>query len=56
MTLFNWITIFKEKPGVISPESCWVILGGGYMYIDDTLLGVLWLALTEWKHDRHLAM
>jgi hypothetical protein len=46
--------IFKEKPGVISVKHCWVAIGGGYMYIEDTLLGLIWLLITEWKHDRHL--
>lgn len=56
MTFFNWITIFREKPGVISPGTCWVIFHDVYMYIGDSLPHVIWIMLTEWKDDRHLAM
>lgn len=49
--------IFKEKPGVISEGPCWVAVPKScdYLYIEDTLLKLLWTLITEWKHDRHLA-
>lgn len=47
--------IWREKAGVLSEEPCWVALHGCYLYTADTLLGLLWLAVTEWNNDRHLA-
>ena len=46
--------IFKEKAGVISRDPIWVIFYSCYMYTADTLLGVLWLFITEFKHERHM--
>lgn len=46
--------IWKQKAGVISKGPCWCAYFGGYLYIEDTLLKLLWVMLTEWKHDRHL--
>lgn len=47
--------VFKEKPGVISKESCWVMIDNhGYIYIHGTLLGLLKEVITEWKNDKHL--
>ena len=50
------IKIFKEKAGVISRNPCWVAIEGGcYLYVADSFFGLLWLMLTEWRHDRHIA-
>ena len=46
--------IFKEKAGVISKGPVWVVINKGYLYIHDTLIGVMWLMITEWEHDKHL--
>ncbi|MGI9525915.1 MAG: hypothetical protein ACR2MS_02265 [Weeksellaceae bacterium] len=32
--------IFHEEAGVISPDDCWVMLWGPFMYIGDTLPGL----------------
>jgi len=48
------IRLTREKPGVISPGTCWVLSCGCYMYIRPTLIGTLWQALTQWRDDRHL--
>lgn len=47
--------ILKEKPGIISPNACWVAVDDEYLYIEDTLLKLLYVLLTEWKHDKHFA-
>ncbi len=46
--------IYKEKPGVISESSCWVCSHAGFLYIEDTLLKLLWSIVTEFKNDKHL--
>ena len=46
--------IFKEKPGVISRNACWVCLHKEYLYTSSTLLGLLRKVITEWNHDLHL--
>jgi len=46
--------IFREKPGIISEDACWVGLHDCYLYVEDTLVELLVTILTEWKHDRHL--
>ena len=46
--------IFKEKAGVISPDPRWVCFESHYMYDSDTLVGLVWLIVTEWRHDRHI--
>jgi len=46
--------IFQEKPGVISKDKCWVCICGNFMYINDTLEGLINLLNTEWENDKHL--
>lgn len=46
--------IFKEKAGMISLGPCWVCFYPGYLHAHDTLLGLLWQVVTEYKHDKHL--
>lgn len=47
--------IFKEKRGIISQNRVWVAIDNQYLYTADTLRKLLWLLITDWKHDRHLA-
>lgn len=46
--------IYKEKAGIISEYPIWIILHEGYLYESRTLFRVLWLFITEYKHDKHL--
>jgi hypothetical protein len=47
--------LIHEKPGVISEEKVWVFTDNrGYMYIDESLIRLLLIIITEWKSDRHL--
>jgi len=46
--------IFKEKPGIISPNACWVCFCGPYMYDANTFLGLLWTIYTKWQADHNL--
>jgi len=46
--------IFREKPGVIGPRACWVAIDRPWLYMADTLPGLLWQILTQWRHDRHM--
>lgn len=46
--------IFKENKHVISKEEVWVCICEGYMYSADTLMDLIYILNTEWKHDRHL--
>lgn len=54
MTLFKYMRFFKEKPGVISPNSCWVCFYDCYMHADESLIKLLYSIITEFKHDKHL--
>lgn len=51
---FLGFKIWKEKGGVVSKRSSWCISYGSYLHICPTLLGVLWQAFSEYKHERHL--
>lgn len=46
--------IFREKPGVISPDSVWVGISDYYMYTHRHLIGLVWTMMREWNHDKHL--
>jgi hypothetical protein len=51
------ITLFRERPGVISPEACWVCSYGGipgWLHTNRSLLPLLWEVATEFRGDRHL--
>jgi hypothetical protein len=48
-------TIFKEKPGVISKDSCWICICEGYLYTGDTLEELISTLNSEWKLDKHIA-
>lgn len=47
-------TIFKEKPGIISANACWVCFSGSYMYDSETFFGLLWNIYNEWQEDYNL--
>ena len=46
--------IFKEKAGIISPNSCWVCIHDGYMYIGNTLIELIAVLNTKWEDDQYL--
>lgn len=46
--------IICERPGVISEKRCWVCIHEAWMYMADSFIGLLWVMITEWKHDRNL--
>lgn len=48
------IKMFREKPGVISENECYVILSDEYMYEGDTSQECIWTMILQWKHDKHL--
>lgn len=50
------VFIYRERGGVISPGPIWIILTGPYMFIDGSLLSVVWQALTlrGVERERHL--
>lgn len=50
----DFMKLFREKAGVLSPNPCWVFLDNGYLYINESLIKLLWTILTEWKSDKHL--
>jgi hypothetical protein len=46
--------IRREKAGVISKKPVWVCSYSCYMHINETLLGLLWSVITEYKDDEYL--
>ena len=46
--------IFKEKPGVISDDACWVCFSGCYMYTGDTLFQLFVDMLKFWNSDSRM--
>lgn len=56
MWITNKLLLYKEKPGVISLNSVWLLIdyNGIYIYDSPTLLGLLKRVLTEWRNDRHI--
>ena len=48
--------LFREKPGVISEGPLWGFIDKEYLYLHPKLLGLFWIVITEWEHDKHLAM
>jgi len=52
---YNKIKIFKEQEKVISPNRVWVaIIENTWLYTSNTLIGLIWKLISEWKHDKHL--
>ena len=51
------ITLFRERPGVISHGACWVCVYGGipgWIHTRESLLTLLWEVVMEYKNDRYL--
>jgi hypothetical protein len=48
--------IFKEVAGKISEKPCWCCISVPYLYTHDYFIGLLWVMITEWKEDKHLAL
>ncbi len=46
--------IFKEEADVISNYPIWVCIDKCWMYTDESLLRLLWIIITEYKHNKHL--
>lgn len=49
--------IWKERAGVISPGPAWCASYGGvpgWLHIHDTLPGLIWEVISQFKSDRHL--
>jgi hypothetical protein len=48
------ITLFREEAGIISKEPFWGIIHEGYLYMEDTLIHLIWTFITEYQKDKHL--
>lgn len=49
------IKFVHEQAGVISADRCWCAFDSkGYLYTHDTFLGLVFLIIKEWRHDRHM--
>lgn len=52
---FKTFRIWKEKPGVICPGSCWCAsYFGCYLHVRESFLGLLWELITQFRHERHI--
>ena len=54
MKIGDWY-LKKEQAGLVSEGPIWCFYHPGYLYMHEWLLGLLWLVITEWKEDAHLA-
>ena len=48
-------SIHREPAGVLCKDPVWVFQYGCWIHIHESLFGMLREAITEYKHDRHLA-
>lgn len=48
------LRIWRTRPGVIGDTAAWCASDGGWLYSHDSLPGLLWQVITEWRHDRHI--
>ena len=46
--------LHRTKAGLISKDPVWVWGRNGYLYIHETLPGLLWQIISEWEDDKHL--
>lgn len=46
--------IFREKAGIISEKPIWICYHSTYMYVGDSLIGLLWEMATKWNNDHNL--
>lgn len=51
---FHKLRAFKEEPGVIGKQAVWVCYCEGYLYLGDTLLGLIKEMVTGWRKGRNL--
>ena len=48
--------IYKEKPGVISKKAVWCCMHNGYLYVANTIEGLINVLNTEWEYSKYLLM
>ena len=49
------LLIYQESSGVLAETAVWVCLDSqGFMYMADSLVGLLRVLATEWRQDKHL--
>jgi len=48
------IKIFYDRDTMFPEANMWIGFHSCYIYTHKTLLGLLWVMLTEWKQDRHM--
>lgn len=49
------LLIYREIPGVLAETAVWVCLDSeGFMYMADSLAGLLRVVATPWRQDKHL--
>lgn len=49
------LLIYRETPGVLAETAVWVCLDSeGFMYMADSLAGLLRVLVMEWRQDKHL--
>lgn len=46
--------IFKERRGATDKTPCWVAIDDSWLYIERTLLCLVWTLITEWQSDKHI--
>jgi hypothetical protein len=47
------LLITRDRESAVSSNG-WLGMYGCWLHIDDTLLGLIWQMITEFKHDRHM--
>ena len=46
--------LIHDPGGMISEGPIWILFEDCYMYTDSSLVRLVWIVLTQWRHDRHL--
>jgi len=57
MRFFRSFRIWREKSGVIGPDSYWCCVYDGipgYLHTANSLSELVWQLLTEFRNDKHL--
>lgn len=44
----------RERARVLARGPVWALSAGGYLYLSDTLLGLIKTVVREWESDKHL--
>ncbi len=47
--------LYKEKANVISEKPIWIFMYKGWLYTGESLLKLVFIVITQWKQDKHLA-